>query len=145
MPTTDCEQLNGKLRDFCRGCDADGNPITPPSKREKWLQYFHGEADNVEGKGRLLTLEQQERVAKVEENKARTQRLIGWLTFFRLPGDAGIGDTAHRLNKRSCKSPDAHALLTRLLSQCACQPADAVARLNAEHPYPAHTRNLGGS
>lgn len=144
MPTTDCEQLNGKLRDFCRGCDADGNPITPPSKREKWLQYFHGEADNVEGKGRLLTLEQQERVAKVEENKARTQRLIGWLTFFRLPEDRGIGDTASRLKQAATHSPDAHALLKRLLAQCACQPADAVARLNEDHPYPANTRNLDG-
>lgn len=145
MTTTDCEQLNGKLRDFCRGHDADGNPITPPSKREKWLQYFHGEADNVEGKGRLLTLEQQERVAKVEENKARTQRLIGWLTFFRHPGEAGVGDTAARLKQIATRSPDAHTLLERLLKRCACTPADAVAKLNAEHPYPANTRNLGGS
>ena len=143
--TTDCEQLNGKLRDFCRGHDDDGNPVSPPSKREKWLQYFHGETTCDEGKGRLLTLEQQERVAKVEENKARTQRLIGWLTFLRLPDDRGVGDTAHRLNKRACKSPDAHAQLKRLLTMCSCSRSDAVAKLNAEHPYHAHTLNRGGS
>ncbi len=139
MPTTDCDQLRGRLRDLCRGHDDDGNPISPPEKREKWLAYFHGENTCDEGKGRLITLEQQERVAKVEENKARTQRLIGWLTFFRLPDEIGIGDTAHRLNKRSCKSPDAHALLTRLLTMCSCSRSDAVAKLNKEHPYDVET------
>lgn len=143
--TTDCEQLNGKLRDFCRGHDDDGNPVSPPSKREKWLAYFHGENTCDEGKGRLLTLEQQERVAKVEETKARTQRLIGWLTFFRASDDRGVGDTASRLKSLVRPRSDAHYLIRRLLAQCACKPADAVARLNAEHPYPAHTRNRGGS
>jgi hypothetical protein len=143
--TTDCEQLNGKLRDFCRGHDDDGNPVSPPSKREKWLQYFHGETTCDEGKGKLLTLEQQERVAKVEENKARTQRLIGWLTFLRLPDDRGVGDTASRLLPTGKQSPYAGALIKRLLAQCACKPPDAVAKLNAEHPYPAQTRNRGGS
>lgn len=82
-----------------------------------------------------LTPEQQERQQRVQESRQRTERLIGWLTFFRLPGDAGIGDTAHRLNKRSCKSPDAHAQLKRLLTMCSCSRADAVVRLNKEHPY----------
>lgn len=85
-----------------------------------------------------LTRAQLERKELVEQRKARTLRLIGWLTFFRLPGESGVGDTARRLNMRSCKSPDAHAAIKRLLAQCACKQADAVARLNAEHPYPAN-------
>jgi hypothetical protein len=87
----------------------------------------------------------QRRIELAQKNKARTERLIDWLAFFRLPGEIGIGDTARRLNMQSCKSPDAHELLTRLLKQCSCTPADAVARLNKEHTYPAKTLNLGGS
>ena len=72
---------------------------------------------------------------RIKQARLRTQRLIGWLTFFRHPSDTGIGDTAHRLNKRSCKSPDAHALLKRLLTMCSCSRSDAIAKLNKEHPY----------
>jgi len=129
---TDCDKLRGKLRDFCRGHDDDGNPVSTPKKREAWQRYFHG----GEEQGKLLTLDQQERVALVEQRTARTQRLIGWLTFFRASDDRGVGDTAHRLNMRSCKSPDAHAQLKRLLTMCSCSRSDAVAKLNAEHPYP---------
>lgn len=86
-----------------------------------------------------------ERHKRAKESRERTERLISWLTLFRLPDESGIGDTAHRLNKLSCKSPDAGALIKRLLTMCSCSRADAVARLNAEHPYPANTRSLGGS
>lgn len=82
-----------------------------------------------------LTQKQLETKTRIEEARARTDRLIGWLTFFRIPDEIGIGDTAHRLNKRSCKSPDAHALLTRLLTMCSCSRSDAVAKLNEDHPY----------
>lgn len=134
---TDCDKLRGKLRDFCRGHDDDGNPVSTPKKREAWQRYFHGDtkASRTDAPGNLLTLKTEERRVRIEEARKRTERLIGWLTFFRLPGDAGIGDTAHRLNKRSYKSPDAHALLTRLLTMCSCSRADAVVRLNKEHPY----------
>ena len=92
-----------------------------------------------------LTRDQLERKERVKQSVARDDRLLGWLAFFRHPGEVGVGDTARRLNMQSCKSPDAHELLTRLLKQCSCTPADAVAKLNKEHPYPANTRNLGGS
>jgi hypothetical protein len=107
-------------------------PQTLVALRQRMMEH-HAKREYVAVKGR--TPEQQERIERVSQSNARTQRLIGWLTFFRLPGDAGIGDTAHRLNKRSCKSPDAHALLTRLLTMCSCSRADAVVRLNKEHPY----------
>lgn len=132
---TDCNQLRGKLRDLCRGHDDDGNPASTPEKLAKWRRYFHGDDHNTDPPGKLLTVKQQERLELVEQRKARTLRVIGWLTFFRLPADRGVGDTARRLNMRSCKSPDAHAAIKRLLAQCACKQVDAVSRLNSEHPY----------
>lgn len=140
--TTDCDKLRGRLRDLCRGHDDAGNLVSTKKKREAWQRYFHG---GDEPPGKLLTLKQQERAERIKQNAARTDRLIGWLTFFRHPSEAGIGDTASRLKQAATHSPDAHALLKRLLAQCACQPADAIARLNEDHPYPANTRNLGGS
>lgn len=129
---TDCDKLRGKLRDFCRGHDDDGNPVSTPKKREAWQRYFHG----GEEQGKLLTLDQQERVALVEQRTARTQRLIGWLTFLRTPGERGIGDTALRLLQQAeRRSPDAKAAIVRYLKQCACRRVDAVRRLNAEQPY----------
>lgn len=116
--------------------------LSVDAARQRMLEH-HAKRKYITPKAR--TPEQQERQERVKQATERTQRLIGWLTFFRLPGDAGIGDTAHRLNKRSCKSPDAHALLTRLLTMCSCSRADAVVRLNKDHPYPAHTRSIGGS
>lgn len=85
------------------------------------------------------------RRARVKQAAQRTQRLIDWLKFFRLTQDAGLGDTAQRLSSIAVRSPDAKAAIARLMAQCNCKPVDAVARLNAEHPYPANTRNLGGS
>lgn len=126
---TDCDELPGRLRDLCRGYDDAGKPIGTRQQRVKWKKYF--QTDD----GKRIAEPKARRRARVKEATERTQRLIGWLTFFRLPGDAGIGDTAHRLNKRSCKSPDAHALLTRLLTMCSCSRSDAVVRLNKEHPY----------
>lgn len=143
--TTDCDKLRGRLRDLCRGHDDDGNLVSTPEKRAAWRRYFHGESEQDEGRGKLLTLKQQERVGLVEQRKARTQRLIGWLTFFRLPDDRGVGDTAKRLLPTGKQSPDAGALIKRLLAQCACKQVDAVARLNAEHPYPANNPTRGRS
>lgn len=135
---TDCDELNGRLRDLCRGYDDDGNPVSTPEKRAKWQRYFHGDtkASRTDAPGNLLTLKTEERRSRIEEARKRTERLIGWLTFFRLPGEVGIGDTASRLKEAAARSPDAHALLKRLLSTCACKPPDAIAKLNAEHPYP---------
>ena len=127
---TDCEKLQGRVRDICRGYDDAGNLIGTPQKRAKWKQYFHG-ADKRE----LLTLKQQERKERIKQSVARTQRLINWLTFFRHPEDRGVGDTAHRLNVPSYKSLDALALLKRLLAQCSCSKEDAIAKLNKDYPY----------
>ena len=132
---TDCNQLRGKLRDLCRGHDDDGNLVSTPEKRAKWRRYFHGDDHNTDPPGKLLTVKQQERVELVEQRKARTLRLVGWLTFFRLPDERGVGDTAKRLLPTDRKSPDAHAAIKRLLAQCACKQVDAVSRLNSEHPY----------
>ncbi len=136
---TDCDELPGRLRDLCRGYDDSGQPVGTRQQREKWKKYF--QTDD----GKQLAEPKSQRKERIREATERTKRLISWLTFFRMSHDRGIGDTAHRLNMRSCKSPDAHAAIKRLLAQCSCTTTDAVARLNAEHPYPANTRNLGGS
>lgn len=81
------------------------------------------------------TGEPSERTARIQSRAAATRRLISWLRFLRHPEDTGIGDTAHRLNMRSCKSPDAHAALSRLLKQCNCKTVDAVSRLNDQYPH----------
>lgn len=92
-----------------------------------------------------LTPAQLARQERIKQARLRTQRLIGWLTFFRLPSETGIGDTASRLIQVAKHSPDAHTLIKRLLTMCSCSRSDAVAKLNKEHPYPANTRSLGGS
>lgn len=142
---TDCDKLPGRVRDICRGYDDNGNPVGTKKKRAAWQRYFHGDTNDTDPPGKLLTVKQQERVDLIEQRKARTRLTIGLLTFFRLPADRGVGDTAKRLLPTDKRSPDAHAAIKRLLAQCACKQVDAVARLNAEHPYPANTRNLGGS
>jgi hypothetical protein len=117
-------------------------PQTLVALRQRMMEH-HAKREYVAVKGR--TPEQQERIERVSQSNARTQRLIGWLTFLRLPDDRGVGDTASRLLPTGKQSPYAGALIKRLLAQCACKPPDAVAKLNAEHPYPAQTRNRGGS
>jgi len=117
-------------------------------KNNTWHQLCQSK-DNYraawdEGRGpgqpkKPLTPAQLERQQRIKEASQRTQRLIGWLAFFRHSDEIGVGDTAHRLNKRSCKSLDAHALLTRLLTMCSCSRSDAVARLNKDHPYDVET------
>lgn len=84
---------------------------------------------------KVITSCGQERIQAVEEAVSRTKRLIGWLTFFRIKSDRGIGDTAQRLMLRACKSPDAVEQLTRLLKKCSCKIDDAIEKLNTEHPY----------
>jgi hypothetical protein len=85
--------------------------------------------------GRVVKLLTSERITRVKAAVAATERLVSWLRFLRHPSDRGIGDTAHRLNMRSCKSPDAHEALSRLLKQCGCKREDAVAILNQRWPY----------
>lgn len=76
-----------------------------------------------------------ERRAKVVAAREKTERLIGWLTFLRQPQDDGVGDTANRLKMLASNPSDVHTAIKRLMSQCSCQPVDAIARLNREWPY----------
>jgi hypothetical protein len=76
-----------------------------------------------------------ERRAKVVAAREKTDRLIGWLTFLRQPQDDGVGDTANRLKMLASNPSDVHTAIKRLMSQCSCQPVDAIARLNREWPY----------
>lgn len=78
--------------------------------------------------------------AKIEAATRRKQRLIGWLRFFRLPTDRGVGDTAARLRQQQPKSPvwvvkDATQAVKSLLSQCSCSRKEAVKKLNEQYPY----------
>ncbi len=130
---TDCDELPGRLRDLCRGYDDAGKPIGTRQQRVKWKKYF--QTDD----GKRIAEPKARRRARVKEATERTLRLIGWLTFFRLPDDRGVGDTASRLLPTGKQSPDAGALIKRLLDQCACKPVDAVAKLNKEHPYDVET------
>jgi len=82
----------------------------------------------------------EQRRKKIEEAIRRKQRLIGWLRFFRLPTDRGVGDTADRLKQQRPKSPvwvpkDATQAVKCLLSHCSCSRTEAVARLNEQYPY----------
>ena len=123
-------------------------------KNNTWHQLCQSK-DNYraawdEGRGpgqpkKPLTPAQLERQQRIKEASQRTQRLIGWMTFFRLPDEQGVGDTASRLANWSPQNTDAHTLIKRLLTMCSCSRSDAIAKLNAEYPYPANTRNLGGS
>lgn len=75
------------------------------------------------------------RQARVIAARAKTNRLIGWIKSCRQPGDAGVGDTASRLRAMASRPSDIHTLIKRLMQQCDCQPADSIARLNADHKY----------
>jgi len=124
-------------------------------KSEHWHQLcqtrdnYRAAWDEGRGPGqprKPLTAAQIERQERVKEASNRTARLIGWLTFFRANGDAGIGDTSFRMVQQATRrSPDAKSAIVDLLKQCSCSRIDAVARLNKEHPYPANTRSVGGS
>lgn len=102
-----------------------------PSYRAAW--------DRGNGPGQTEHLSaRMERRSRVVAAKQKTDRLIGWIKSCRRPGDEGLGDTASRLRAMASRPSEIHTLIRRLMQQCDCQPADAVARLNKEHPYPAH-------
>lgn len=108
-------------------------PQTLVALRQRMMEH-HAKREYVAVKGR--TPEQQERIERVSQSNARTQRLIGWLTFFRAPGERGIGDTALRMSQLAWRrSPTIKSLVDGLMKQCACKRLDAVSRLNKEHPY----------
>lgn len=76
------------------------------------------------------------RLGRVRAAKAQQDRLIAWLQLLRLPGEAGIGDTAARLlgrvRRKKCIAAE---LLERLMHQCSCSREDAIANLNRNFPY----------
>jgi len=75
------------------------------------------------------------RNGNVHPGVERTRRLVGWLRFFRLPADSGVGDTATRLLTSTQPATDARRELERLLAKCSCSRVDAVERLNREHGW----------
>lgn len=80
-----------------------------------------------------------ERRAKVVAAREKIDRLIVWIKSCRRPGDEGLGDTASRLRAMASRPSEIHTLIRRLMQQCDCQRADAVALLNRDHPYSAPT------
>jgi len=105
---------------------------TRPEYRAAW--------DRGDGPGQTEHLTaRMERHAKAVAAREKTDRLIVWLKSCRQPGDEGVGDTASRLRAMASKPSDIHTLIKRLMQQCDCQPADAVALLNRDHPYSAPT------
>ena len=82
-----------------------------------------------------LTPEQAAKKARIKEAVERQQRLIGWLSLLRHPGERGAGDTAQRMVAKRERPSDATAALERLLKQCSCSRVDAVARLNRDWPW----------
>lgn len=99
------------------------------------LRYFELWEKQAANEAKQIDPAKAARRERVRAAVERDRRLIGWIQLLRLPHDRGIGDTAHRLCLRACKSPDASAQLQRLLKQCSCSRTDAVARLNREWPY----------
>ena len=75
-----------------------------------------------------------ERSARVKLAVAKRERLIGWLKFFRIATDAGLGDTVMRLKrlagKRAIKDD-----IRQVERMCSCQTKDAIQKLNEQHPY----------
>ena len=76
-----------------------------------------------------------ERRRSVKLAVEQKHRLIGWLQFFRLDTDRGVGDTANRINSRTGPRRELHLMLESLLKQCSCSRRDAVATLNRSYPY----------
>lgn len=96
--------------------------------------------DRGDGPGQTGNLsERLERRARIIEAVEKQERLIGWIKSCRQPGDEGVGDTASRLRAMASRPSEIHTLIRRLMQQCDCQPADAVALLNRDHPYSAPT------
>lgn len=75
-----------------------------------------------------------ERAIRIRAQAARKKRLIGWLKFFRVPSDTGLGDTVMRLKKlagrRAIKDE-----IRQVERMCSCQTRDAIVRLNQQYPY----------
>lgn len=79
-----------------------------------------------------------ERRARVLERVRKTDRLLSWIVFFRIPGEQGAGDTALRLLNAGCRSKGCHSIrdeLKALLKQFACDGRKAVDCVNERYPY----------
>jgi len=64
---------------------------------------------------------------KIYTRVNKRKQLIDWLTFFRLPNERGLGDTAERFSRIS--------QVRSILDQCGCKREDAIDKLNRDHPY----------
>ena len=145
MSELNCDDLPGRLRDICRGHDDSGKQVLTPEKCERYRKFFlDGQFGSDHARAAAAVFKNPEakeaRRRAVVERAAQKRRLISWLKFLRHANDRGIGDTASRLIGHAATSPDAFAILERLLKQCSCTRTDAVSRLNQEYPYQDHAR-----
>jgi hypothetical protein len=91
--------------------------------------------DEGRGPGQTKVVEErEERRKRVLERVAYSQRLRGWVTWFKQPTDEGIGDTLARVIKLSGKRAIKKELCC-MQRQCGCKVKDATAELNKQYPY----------
>jgi len=87
------------------------------------------------GPGQARTKGQEERRDRVLKARAKQERLINWLIFFRQPEDRGVGDTVERLLECSTDQVDARNALVELQKRCNCKTRDATAWANERWKY----------
>jgi hypothetical protein len=110
--------------------------VLTPEKCERYRKFFlDGQFGSSHKRAAKAIDPKNDKRIAVRNRLEQRKRLVGWLHFFRLPADRGLGDTAHRLNIQSRSRPELHAVLEKLLKQCSCSRANAVERLNREWPY----------
>jgi hypothetical protein len=100
---------------------------TSESYRKAW--------DEGRGPGQTPMVEdREERRERIKLRIAKDARLRGWVSFFRVDGERGIGDTAWRL-RRATKSRVVKDELRQLMRVCACKDDQAIKNLNEMYPY----------
>lgn len=76
------------------------------------------------------------RRVRISQRAAQRRRLIEWLTFFRTPGEAGLGDTLARFRAIATgRQIDDH--MRQLQKICSCKRQEATEYLNDKYPYRA--------
>ena len=91
--------------------------------------------DEGRGPGQTRTVDAREsRRERITTRTARNARLRGWVSFFRIDGECGLGDTTWRL-KRAAKSRSLKDDLRQLMRVCSCKDDQAIAKLNQLYPY----------
>lgn len=105
---------------------------TNPKYWEAW--------ENGKGPGQIQPtdpvrkLELELRAERVREAKAKNQRLIDWVKFFKHESDSGLGDSFKRLMESRRKHP-IKSHIQSILKATSCNVKNAVNELNRLHPY----------